>query len=259
MRIRPPRVMKDKVPLMSITPIGGNQGIEVRKWKNNGQRSESGKGFRFDRVFPPETSQDDIFSSVRYMSERLIKGFNGAVIAYVYTRTFSLTSLTSFIVNIIKRYGQTGSGKTHTIGGMQRRMIRRVCELVQKERKEKSCTMKLHMACVEVYNDKVRDLLGDSRFVDIKSSSSGDNDNSDWSLSVRFPNLVWTELNRFEDSVMSLTKARTARAVGRTSVRFPHLFFFFLSSRTTTTICRYMTTRLDHMRFTCIVFTSKIK
>ncbi len=83
MRIRPPRVTKDKVPLMSVTPIGGNQGIEVRKWKNNGQRSESGKGFRFDRVFPPETSQDDIFSNVRYMSERLIKGFNGAVIAYV--------------------------------------------------------------------------------------------------------------------------------------------------------------------------------
>ena len=102
-------------------------------------------------------------------------------------------------------------------------MIRRVCELVQKERKEKSCTMKLHMACVEVYNDKVRDLLGDSRFVDIKSSSS--DDNSDWSLSVRFPKLVWTELNRFEDSVMSLTKARTARAVGRTSVRFHHFFF----------------------------------
>ena len=83
-RIRPPRVMKDNVPLMSITPIGGNQGIEVRKWKNNEQRSESGKGFRFDRVFPPETSQDDIFSSVRYMGERLMKGFNGAVIAYVY-------------------------------------------------------------------------------------------------------------------------------------------------------------------------------
>lgn len=98
-------------------------------------------------------------------------------------------------------------------------MIRHVCNLVEKERKEKSSTIKLHMACVEVYNDKVRDLLGDSRFVNIKSSSSSDNDNnSDWSLSVRFPNLVWTELNRFEDSVMSLTKARTARAVGRTSV-----------------------------------------
>ena len=89
-RIRPPRVTKDKVPLMSVTPIGGNQGIEVRKWKNNGQRSESGKGFRFDRVFPPETSQDDIFSNVRYMSERLIKGFNGAVIAYVLHALLSL-------------------------------------------------------------------------------------------------------------------------------------------------------------------------
>ena len=39
-RIRPPRVMKDNVPLMSITPIGGNQGIEVRKWKNNEQPFE---------------------------------------------------------------------------------------------------------------------------------------------------------------------------------------------------------------------------
>jgi len=130
------------------------------------------------------------------MGERLMKGYNGAVIAY----------------------GQTGSGKTHTISGMQRRMIRHVCKLVDFERERtKQSTVQLHMACVEVYNDKVRDLLGNSRLVDVKTSSSS-NSTADWSLSVRFPKLVWTELNRFEDSVMSLTKARTTRAVGRTSV-----------------------------------------
>ena len=140
---------------MSVTPIGGNQGIEVRKWKNNGQRSESGKGFRFDRVFPPETSQDDIFSNVRYMSERLIKGFNGAVIAYVYTHTFSLPFSNTIFLQV--RTDRFGKDTYHWWNAKTTESTR--LRISTEERKEKSCTMKLHMALWEVYNDKVRDLL----------------------------------------------------------------------------------------------------
>jgi kinesin family protein 5 len=52
--------------------------------------------FTFDRVFPPDTVQPDVFEVAgRPVCEDVVAGYNGTIFAY----------------------GQTGSGKTHTMMG----------------------------------------------------------------------------------------------------------------------------------------------
>lgn len=51
--------------------------------------------FHFDGVFPPETSQVDVFNEVKPFVQSAIDGENVCIFAY----------------------GQTGSGKTHTMEG----------------------------------------------------------------------------------------------------------------------------------------------
>lgn len=53
------------------------------------------KSFIYDAVHGPQSTQDDIFESVRDIIDSVHAGFSGTVLAY----------------------GQTGSGKTHTIFG----------------------------------------------------------------------------------------------------------------------------------------------
>lgn len=56
------------------------------------------KEFQFDRVFPPETEQGDIFEDTSRLIQSAFDGFNVCIFGY----------------------GQTGSGKTHTlIGNLQ--------------------------------------------------------------------------------------------------------------------------------------------
>lgn len=49
----------------------------------------------FDRVFGPESTQEDVFRGLAPALETVLEGFNACVLAY----------------------GQTGSGKTHTLIG----------------------------------------------------------------------------------------------------------------------------------------------
>lgn len=55
-----------------------------------------GKRFGFDRVFPPEAEQHDVFAEIQPMIEHVLNGFHATVFAY----------------------GQTGSGKTYTMDGL---------------------------------------------------------------------------------------------------------------------------------------------
>ncbi|OQR95641.1 kinesin [Thraustotheca clavata] len=114
----------------------------------------------FDRIFPPLSTQEDIYASVQHLVADVVQGFNATIFAY----------------------GQTGTGKTHTILGMTEcptlssristpeqeesfkiqpswGIIPRILyELVQQED-----ALLITCAYLQIYNDKIYDLLADRK------------------------------------------------------------------------------------------------
>ena len=103
--------------------------------------------YHFDRVFGPAVSQSDLYAEVRPLVQSAFDGYPVCIFAY----------------------GQTGSGKTHTMLGDgetpdNRGIMFRACDQVfssiesaKKAGWEYSVTIQI----VEVYNEKLRDLLFD--------------------------------------------------------------------------------------------------
>jgi len=100
--------------------------------------------FTLDRVFPPGTSQSEVFEEVAGLVQSVLDGYNVVVFAY----------------------GQTGSGKTYTMqgdGGIgESGIIPRSVELlfkVKKEMERHGWGVKVVASCLEIYNDSIHDLL----------------------------------------------------------------------------------------------------
>lgn len=110
--------------------------------------------FKFDRVFEPKSTQEDIFNLVAKDSVlSALDGFNSTIFAY----------------------GQTGSGKTFTItGGTEsyndRGIIPRTLSLIYEEiAKRTDFEWTVRISYLQIYNDKGQDLLNrgnDSRSID---------------------------------------------------------------------------------------------
>lgn len=107
-----------------------------------------GKPFNFDKVYTGTSRQEDIFNeSVKGVVDQTLLGFNGTVMAY----------------------GQTSSGKTHTIMGditdpdamgITPRVIEHLFRSVSETQQVQPQLRFLFMVSyLEVYNEKVRDLL----------------------------------------------------------------------------------------------------
>lgn len=114
--------------------------------------------FAFDRVFPLDATQTDVFAQVRPLVEGVVAGFNATVLAY----------------------GSTGSGKTHSImgaggidaaieaqgtisdgSGVLARTASALFGRIADRAHERSFTVKL--SYVELYNNNFRDLLHSSQ------------------------------------------------------------------------------------------------
>lgn len=102
--------------------------------------------FDFDRVFPEESSQDDVYNeSVRHTVEDFVQGYNGTILAY----------------------GQTGSGKSYTMMGplnnsetQLRGMIPRISETIFENcRKTPELTYNILVSFMEIYMEQIHDLL----------------------------------------------------------------------------------------------------
>ncbi|XP_043937456.1 kinesin-like protein KIFC3 isoform X2 [Protopterus annectens] len=113
--------------------------------------------FEMDKVFPPETSQEDIFKEVEDLITSSIDGYNVCIFAY----------------------GQTGSGKTYTMEGtaehpgINQRALRLLFSEVEKKVSDWKYTITVSMA--EIYNETLRDLLGKDpqEKLDIRLSPDG--------------------------------------------------------------------------------------
>lgn len=100
--------------------------------------------FKFDKVFGPEAQQADVFEEIAHLVQSSLDGYAVSIFAY----------------------GQTGSGKTFTMegadNGEQAGMIpRAVAQIFEacKDLETRSWSYKMEASYLEIYNDKVRDLL----------------------------------------------------------------------------------------------------
>ena len=112
---------------------------EISSKKNNQIKEQQ---FFFDHVFGKNTSQQEIYTkTTKSLLDGIIEGFNATVFAY----------------------GATGSGKTYTMLGSQTEigiMPRSVSDLFKILQNYKSKEFKIQISYIEIYNEEIRDLLG---------------------------------------------------------------------------------------------------
>lgn len=107
---------------------------------------EASGAFTFDRVFPTNTPQQDVFDySIRSTVDDVLKGYNGTVFAY----------------------GQTGSGKTYTMMGADigdndnKGIIPRIVEQIFSNimHSDGSIEFTVKVSYMEIYMEQIKDLL----------------------------------------------------------------------------------------------------
>jgi hypothetical protein len=127
--------------------------------KNN---AVSDSKFKFERVYAPSASQSEVFEDVEPFVSSCLDGYNVCVFAY----------------------GQTGSGKTYSMEGnaenpgINYRCLQELFAALQDKKTATKANYQVTMSVVEVYNEKVRDLLVKSRTADngnlqIKTDADG--------------------------------------------------------------------------------------
>ena len=104
--------------------------------------------FNFDRIFPPSSTQQDIYDfGVKGIIESVLDGYNGTVLAY----------------------GQTSSGKTYTMQGEMDeerrqgiipRMINHIFKYIYQN---EGTDFMIKVSMIEIYQEKIRDLFDCSR------------------------------------------------------------------------------------------------
>lgn len=105
--------------------------------------------FTFDRIFPPDSTQEDLYNySISETVKDIFEGYNGAILAY----------------------GQTGSGKTYTMMGSsidddsQKGLIPRIVDTIFDYIASSSSDIEytVGVSYMEIYMEKIRDLLDTS-------------------------------------------------------------------------------------------------
>ena len=139
-------------PMNDLEKTTGNEQVCIftsqTSLQFNSSREKNTYRFNFDRIFPPSSSQEDIYSfGVKGIIDSVLDGYNGTVLAY----------------------GQTSSGKTYTMQGeMAReetqgiipRMISHVFNFIYKN---EGTDFIIKVSMIEIYQEKIRDLFDTSR------------------------------------------------------------------------------------------------
>jgi kinesin family protein C1 len=113
-----------------------------------GNITRKAHAFTFDRVFGPESHNQEVFEEISQLVQSALDGYNVCIFCY----------------------GQTGSGKTHTMSsadGMIPRATHQIYETATNLR-DKGWTYTMEGSFVEVYNEEIHDLLGNSKDFDKK-------------------------------------------------------------------------------------------
>lgn len=115
------------------------------------------KPFEMDKVFKPESTQEQVFEEVKSLVVSCIDGYNVCIFAY----------------------GQTGSGKTFTMEGPSSNpgINQRALMLLFDETRDRGVdwSFSINVSVIEIYNEMIRDLLGDdpSAKLEVKQGRDG--------------------------------------------------------------------------------------
>ncbi|XP_057960475.1 kinesin-like protein KIN-14S [Malania oleifera] len=155
----------------------------------------SKKQFKFDHVFRPEDNQEAVFAQTSPIVTSVLDGYNVCIFAY----------------------GQTGTGKTFTMEGTpeNRGVNYRALEELFRISKERCSIMRyeLFVSMLEVYNEKIRDLLAENsnqptKKLEIKQAAEG---------TQEVPGLVEAHVHGANDVWELLKSGSQVRSVGSTS------------------------------------------
>ncbi|MCO5560889.1 hypothetical protein L7F22_014509 [Adiantum nelumboides] len=157
--------------------------------------------FTFDKVFGPETGQQDVFVEISQLIQSVLDGYKVCIFAY----------------------GQTGSGKTYTMLGNpddleEKGVIPRSLEQIFESSQALSSqgwTFQIQASMLEIYNETIRDLLapgsknGTPKQFSVKHEQNGSTSVSD---------LIVVEVTKWKEVSSLLHQAAQSRAVGKTAV-----------------------------------------
>ena len=175
---------------LCVTVDTANSTVSVISDKNQA------KTFPFDYVYPMETTQREVYDQVAFpIVDSIFQGYNGTVFAY----------------------GQTGCGKTFTMMGIVsdpnlKGIIPNAFSHIFGFIKTEGESKKFFLRCsfVEIYNEEVRDLLGNKdRKLDIRE---------DPKKGTFLRDLTYINIKNTNDIEKCLDKGNKNRHVGQTSM-----------------------------------------
>lgn len=177
-----------------------NNGLNESLSTSNVGKNKKKHEFSFDKVFSPDSTQKDVFDEISQLVQSALDGYNVCIFAY----------------------GQTGSGKTYTMEGkdiqdvddmgMIPRATMQVFETAE-VLKEKGWTYEFEAIFLEIYNETIRDLLGDKDDLKHEIKMATDKSNS-----VHVTNLTTVHVKSRAQIHNLLAKASHRRAVGETKL-----------------------------------------
>jgi len=158
----------------------------------DGQHSRR-KFFEFDQVFPPTTSQIQVFEEAKPLATSTLDGYNVCIFAY----------------------GQTGSGKTHTMTGtnedpgLNTRVLRELFRI--RDERKNEYDIQISISITEIYNESIRDLLNPEgkEKLDVRINQDG---------TCGVPGLTETPVNNVDDVLKCIGDASKNRATSTTDM-----------------------------------------
>ncbi|CAD5123059.1 DgyrCDS11439 [Dimorphilus gyrociliatus] len=154
------------------------------------KKGDSLSKFDLDRVFNPNSSQEEIFNEIQPLIISCVDGQNVCIMAY----------------------GQTSAGKTFTMDGPTEDpgLSTRSLSKLLKEIKERQSdwTYQLTVSAFEIYNDRVRDLLSDKTVLLTAKYDPEDG--------VYLPDMTIIKVTTVDDINEIFTKGKSKRAVAST-------------------------------------------
>ncbi|KAL9975125.1 hypothetical protein ACROYT_G012243 [Oculina patagonica] len=150
------------------------------------------KPFEMDKVFRPQSTQEQVFEEVKSLIVSCIDGYNVCIFAY----------------------GQTGSGKTFTMEGPSSNpgINQRALKLLFEETRDRGVDwhFSINVSVIEIYNEMIRDLLGDdpSAKLEVKQGKEG----------LYVPGLTEIQVNNVEELNELFAMGKTNRATAITDM-----------------------------------------